>query len=66
MAAVPNLVEAQSGVSAFMASIATGTWKQLTLRQVGHVAGEGVKIAGFFYVGECIGKRSLIGYQLPG
>jgi hypothetical protein len=36
----------------------------VTVGQVGRVVLEGAKIGGFFIVGEMIGRRSIVGYNV--
>ena len=66
MTTIPNFGLAQEGIGRFFSAFSSGAWKQVTVRQAAELAGEGVKIGGFFYIGEMIGKGSIIGYQIPG
>jgi hypothetical protein len=66
MTTIPNFGLAQEGIGRFVSAFTNGAWKQVTVRQAAQLAGEGIKIGGFFYVGEMIGKGSVIGYQIPG
>ena len=43
----------------------SGSWKQLTVRQAWLNTLVGMEIAGWFFIGECIGKRGLVGYVIP-
>jgi hypothetical protein len=54
------------GISAFLGAFGNGAWRKVTVSQAGELAGAGVKILGFFVVGEMVGKGSIIGYQIPG
>ncbi|KAJ3043318.1 hypothetical protein HDV00_005321 [Rhizophlyctis rosea] len=63
---IPDFGAATGGISNFYNAFKTGAWRKVTLRQAGEVAGEGVKITGFFIVGEMIGRGSIIGYHIPG
>ncbi|KAJ3300073.1 hypothetical protein HK104_004795 [Borealophlyctis nickersoniae] len=64
--AVPDVASATQGLTNFYQTFTNGAWKKVTVRQAGQILGEGVKIGGFFLVGEMIGKGSVIGYQIPG
>ncbi|KAJ3176445.1 hypothetical protein HDU87_005314 [Geranomyces variabilis] len=64
--ALPSIDGGISGISNFAAAFRNGAWKKVTLRQTGQLAIEGVKVSGFFLVGEMIGRGSVIGYQIPG
>ncbi|KAJ3339999.1 hypothetical protein HDU93_007548 [Gonapodya sp. JEL0774] len=66
---IPNPAEfgkALSGVTGFFNAFKNGTWRYVTVRDATSLAARGVEIAGFFYVGEMIGRRSLIGYNIEG
>jgi hypothetical protein len=39
-------------------------WKNIKITNLIVMAGEGIKIYGFFLVGEMVGKGSIIGYQV--
>lgn len=56
--------KAQQGLVNFKNAIQQGSWKKLTVGEAGQYAIKGVEILGFFYVGEIIGRRSLIGYNV--
>ena len=59
-----GLADAQASLGNLFTSIQTGSWKKVTVGQVGRVLGEGAKITGFFVVGEMIGRRSIVGYNV--
>lgn len=61
-----ELGPAQAGIGNFISSFQTGAWRKVTIGQAGELLARGVEIAGFFYVGEMIGRGSLIGYKVPG
>merc|ERR1711976_96997 len=56
----------QKGFNDLLNSAKTGKWKQLTMRQAWLNTLVGIEIACWFFVGECIGKGSIVGYQVPG
>jgi len=54
------------GFRNLLTSAKSGKWKQLTVREAtinGIVTAE---VLCWFFVGECIGKGSIVGYQIPG
>merc|ERR1711976_110154 len=55
-----------AGFSNLMKSAATGKYKQVTVKQAWVNTLVTIEIACWFFVGECIGKRSIVGYQIPG
>lgn len=61
-----HFAEAQGALGSFFSATQNGAWKAITLAQVGRGLLETVKIGGFFYVGEMIGRRSLVGYDIEG
>jgi hypothetical protein len=46
--------------------LTSGQWRNVSLKQAGEFVTEGIKIGGFFLVGEMIGRGSVIGYQIEG
>ncbi|KAI8826071.1 uncharacterized protein EV422DRAFT_563880 [Fimicolochytrium jonesii] len=64
--AIPSIDNGIVGLSNFYGAFKTGAWKKVTLRDVGQLSLEGIKIGGFFLVGEMIGRGSVIGYQIHG
>ena len=61
-----HFAEAQGALGQFFTSFQNGSWRKVTLGQVGQILGETVKIGGFFVVGEMVGRWSLVGYDIPG
>jgi F-type H+-transporting ATPase subunit g len=59
-----GLADAQASFGHLFTSFQTGAWKKVTVGQVGKMAAEGAKIGGFFIVGEMIGRRSIVGYDV--
>lgn len=47
-----------------IATAKSGRWKEITVREGWTNTLVAVEIAMWFFVGECIGKRSLIGYHV--
>ncbi|RKP01529.1 hypothetical protein CXG81DRAFT_5823, partial [Caulochytrium protostelioides] len=61
-----NFGTAQTGYSNFVAGFRNGAWKKLTIAEVGSLVFAGITVGGFFWVGEMIGRRSVVGYDVPG
>jgi hypothetical protein len=59
-----GLADAQAAFGHLFTSFQTGAWKKVTVGQVGKMVGEGAKITGFFVIGEMIGRRSVVGYDV--
>jgi hypothetical protein len=45
-------------------ALTSGGWKKTTLNEFKELTGLGITIGGFFLVGEMIGRRSIIGYNV--
>ncbi|KAJ3213439.1 hypothetical protein HK099_007395 [Clydaea vesicula] len=60
-----SFAQANVGFTNFLSSFTNGFWRKVTLSQTKELAGKGIQIAGFFFVGEMIGRGSIIGYKLP-
>ncbi|KAK2179989.1 hypothetical protein NP493_463g01066 [Ridgeia piscesae] len=56
----------QKGFSNLMTAAKTKKWKALTVREGFLNSLVGFEILCWFFIGECIGKRSVVGYQIPG
>ena len=59
-----SFAEAQAGIGRFFTAFQTGAWKKVTIREAGYLAGQVGTIAGFFFVGEMIGRQSIVGYKI--
>ncbi|UJR28811.1 hypothetical protein I4U23_010035 [Adineta vaga] len=57
--------QVQQGVQQIVKSASTGAWRQLTVKQVALNSLVGLEVMFWFYIGECIGRGSIIGYR-PG
>merc|ERR1712170_32315 len=55
-----------AGFSNLLKSATTGKYKQLTVKQAWQNTLVAVEVACWFFVGEIIGKRTLVGYQIEG
>ncbi|ORX96569.1 hypothetical protein K493DRAFT_281832 [Basidiobolus meristosporus CBS 931.73] len=62
--APPNVAQFNQAKEQFQRSLDWTIIRELTLKQVAQKAVVGVEIAGFFFIGEVIGRRNLIGYDV--
>merc|ERR1712156_214223 len=56
----------QKGFQDLVLAARTGKYKALTVKQAWLNTLVGIEIACWFFVGECIGKGTIVGYQFPG
>lgn len=54
----------RDGISRLIASARTGSWKNLTVREATLNTLVAMEVGFWFYAGECIGKRHLVGYDV--
>ncbi|KAG7310863.1 hypothetical protein JYU34_003694 [Plutella xylostella] len=59
-----EMPQIKAGISKLLASAKTGAWKQQTIKQATLNTLVGMEVCFWFYVGECIGKRHIVGYQV--
>ncbi|XP_050538446.1 ATP synthase subunit g, mitochondrial-like [Daktulosphaira vitifoliae] len=59
-----DLPEIKSEISKIIQTARTGRWKNLTVKEATVKSLVAVEVLMWFYVGEVIGKRSLIGYDI--
>jgi hypothetical protein len=62
----PDVGKGTQGITGFVNALTSGQWREVTVKQAVEFLTEGVKIGGFFLVGEMIGRGSVIGYQIEG
>ncbi|XP_026274259.2 ATP synthase subunit g, mitochondrial-like [Frankliniella occidentalis] len=60
-----ELGQVASGFNNVLTSFRTGRWKQLTVRDAWINVLVGIEVGCWFFVGECIGKRHIVGYYIP-
>merc|ERR1712168_3272 len=53
-----------SGLGNIVKSAQTGAWKQLTVKEASLNTLVAIEVLCWFYIGECIGKGSLVAYQV--
>merc|ERR1711976_194657 len=61
-----EMPQVSQGFNNLLASARSGKWKQLTIKEATVNTLVGVEVLMWFFIGECIGKRALVGYQIPG
>lgn len=65
--APPKLSEVpqiKAGIGKLLSSAKSGAWKNQTIKQASLNVLVGAEVLFWFYVGECIGKRHLVGYDV--
>ncbi|KAF7998339.1 hypothetical protein HCN44_009737 [Aphidius gifuensis] len=61
---VADIPAIRSGLSKLVHSAKTGAYRNLTVREAWVNTLVAVEIYCWFFIGECIGKRSLVGYDV--
>ncbi|XP_026759020.1 ATP synthase subunit g, mitochondrial [Galleria mellonella] len=61
---VSEIPQIKAGIGRLLSSAKTGAWKQLTVKQATLNTLVGAEVLFWFYVGECIGKRHIVGYDV--
>ena len=59
-----DLPEVKNEISKIIQSARTGRWKNFTVKEATVNSLIAVEVLMWFYVGECIGKRHLVGYNI--
>ncbi|XP_059058351.1 ATP synthase subunit g, mitochondrial [Achroia grisella] len=59
-----EIPQIKAGIAKLLSSAKSGAWKQQTIKQATLNTLVGAEVLFWFYVGECIGKRHLIGYDV--
>lgn len=54
----------KNGIVKLLSGAKTGAWKNLTVREAWLNTLVAAEICFWFYAGECIGKRHLVGYKV--
>lgn len=54
----------RQGIGKLISGARTGRWKELTVREAWLNSLVTAEVFFWFYVGECIGKRHLVGYKV--
>nr|ADV36663.1 H+ transporting ATP synthase subunit g [Antheraea yamamai] len=61
MSEIPQI---KAGIGKLLTSAKSGAWKDQTVKQATLNALVGAEVLFWFYIGECIGKRHLVGYDV--
>lgn len=61
---ITDLPAIRQGIGKLLHSAKTGAYKDLTVREAWLNTLVGLEIAGWFFIGECIGKRHIVGYDV--
>jgi F-type H+-transporting ATPase subunit g len=59
-----DLPAIKNGIVKLASGLKTGAWKNLTVREAWLNTLIGMEICFWFYAGECIGKRHIVGYNV--
>ncbi|CAH0561037.1 unnamed protein product [Brassicogethes aeneus] len=59
-----DIPQIRAGIARLMAGAKNGTWKNLTVKEAWLNTLVAVEVGCWFYVGECIGKRHIVGYDV--
>lgn len=59
-----DLPEIKNGLVRLVSSAKNGNWKNLTVKEAWLNTLVAVEVLCWFYVGECIGKRHIVGYDV--
>lgn len=59
-----DIPQIRAGIGRLISSAKNGTWKNLTVKEAWLNTLIGVEVWCWFYVGECIGKRHIVGYDV--
>ncbi|CAK1544391.1 unnamed protein product [Leptosia nina] len=59
-----EISQIKAGIAKLLSSARTGAWKQQTVKQATLNTLVGAEVLFWFYVGECIGKRHIVGYNV--
>ncbi|XP_067618675.1 ATP synthase subunit g, mitochondrial [Eurosta solidaginis] len=54
----------RQGIGRLITGARTGAWKKLTVREAWLNTLVAMEVGFWFYIGECIGKRHLVGYDV--
>nr|CAH7720290.1 unnamed protein product [Callosobruchus chinensis] len=59
-----DIPQIRAGIGRLISSAKNGSWKNLTVREAWLNTLVGIEVWCWFYVGECIGKRHIVGYDV--
>lgn len=61
---ISEIPQIRAGIGKLISSAKSGAWKQQTVKQATLNTLVGAEVLFWFYVGECIGKRHFVGYDV--
>ncbi|XP_072947364.1 ATP synthase subunit g, mitochondrial [Epargyreus clarus] len=59
-----EIPQIRAGIGKLLSSARSGAWKDQTVKQATLNVLVGAEVIFWFYVGECIGKRHIVGYKV--
>lgn len=59
-----EIPQIKAGIAKLLSSARSGAWKNQTIKQASLNTLVGMEVIFWFYVGECIGKRHIVGYDV--
>ncbi|KAJ8735255.1 hypothetical protein PYW07_006875 [Mythimna separata] len=59
-----EIPQIKAGIAKLLTSAKTGAWRNQTVKQASLNVLVGAEVIFWFYVGECIGKRHIVGYNV--
>lgn len=59
-----DIPQIRAGIGRLIKGAKSGTWKQLTVRDAWLNTLVAAEVCFWFYMGECIGKRHIVGYNV--
>lgn len=61
---VSEIPQIKAGIAKLLSSARNGAWKNQTVKSATLNTLVGAEVLFWFYIGECIGKRHLVGYDV--
>ncbi|CAH2256737.1 jg10965 [Pararge aegeria aegeria] len=59
-----EIPQIRAGIGKLLSSAKSGAWRNQTVKQATLNTFVGMEVIFWFYVGECIGKRHIVGYKV--
>ncbi|CAG9832276.1 unnamed protein product [Diabrotica balteata] len=59
-----DIPQIRAGIGRLVTAARTGSWKNQSVREAWLNTLVGIEVLCWFYVGECIGKRHIVGYDV--
>merc|ERR1711893_106630 len=61
-----QMPQVQQGFNNLVRGVRTQRWRELSVKEAAVNTLVGFEIACWFFIGECVGKGTIVGYQIPG